>query len=94
MKPLDYSAELPATFVVGARVVALANDRRGTITRVIDGSGHMAGLVEVRWDGQRRASRSAGFFGGIELRLDSPECSGCATCSPAHAAADLAEMAS
>lgn len=68
--PLAASAVLPSGFVPGARVVAKITGRAGTITRVIDRSGFMAGLVEVRWDGQRRPSRSAGFFGGVELRLE------------------------
>lgn len=66
-KPLSSPAPLPAGLVPGARVALIANGRVGTITRVIDAAGHMAGIVEVRWDGQR-VSRTAGFFGGVEVR--------------------------
>ena len=68
MQPLTSDQPLPAGFVPGARVRHLEVPRTGTITRVIDAGGRLAGLVEVRWDGQR-LSRSAGFFGGIELAL-------------------------
>ncbi len=77
---------LPAGLVPGARVVR-TDGRTGTITRVIDAGGAIAGLVEVRWDGERRPSRSAGFFSGDEVR---PLCSGCAICDPAEAARDAA----
>jgi len=35
--------------------------RQGTVTRVLDTDGARGGLVEVRWDGERRAHPSAGF---------------------------------
>jgi hypothetical protein len=52
----------------GARVARKSDGRVGTVTRVIDAGGAIAGLVEVRWDGERRPSRSAGFRSGDELR--------------------------
>lgn len=60
---------LPARLVPGARVERIVGaPRLGTITRVIAGEGVLAGLVEVRWDGERRPSRSAGFWSGDEVR--------------------------
>jgi len=86
MAPTTYRP-LPAGLIPGARVVRVTGGRAGTITRVIDAGGALAGLVEVRWDGDRRPSRSAGFFSGDEVR---PLCSGCALCDPAEAARDAA----
>lgn len=61
---------LPSGFIAGARVVRSALPARaGTITRIIDHGGSLAGLVEVRWDGDARPSRSAGFFSPDELTL-------------------------
>lgn len=60
---------LPVGLVPGARVERIVGaSRLGTITRVIAGEGVLAGLVEVRWDGERRPSRSAGFWSGDEVR--------------------------
>lgn len=60
---------LPAGLVPGARVERIVGaPRTGTITRVIDQGGALAGIVEVRWDGQRQPSRSAGFYSGDEVR--------------------------
>lgn len=59
-------------FTSGARVERISDLRRGTVTRVIDTEGALGGLVEVRWDGQRRASRSAGFEPVDGLRLWTP----------------------
>lgn len=59
---------LPAGLVPGARVERIGSGRTGTITRVIDAGGARSGIVEVRWDGQRRPSRSAGFELGDEVR--------------------------
>ena len=60
---------LPAGLVPGARVERVVGAARtGTITRVIAGEGVLAGLVEVKWDGERRPSRSAGFWSGDEVR--------------------------
>lgn len=42
--------------------------RVGTVTRVIDADGALGGLVEVRWDGERRPSRQAGFEGANALK--------------------------
>lgn len=55
-------AQFPTT---GSRVSGNAQTRSfgrlGTVTRVIDADGELGGLVEIRWDGERRPSRSAGF---------------------------------
>jgi hypothetical protein len=60
---------LPAGLTPGARVARTdGRGRQGTITRVIATEGVLAGLVEVRWDGDKRPSRSAGFFSGDEVR--------------------------
>ena len=62
-------AHLPPSFRAGARVESRQfAGRLGTITRVIDASGELGGLVEVRWDGQR-VSRSAGFFSPSEIKV-------------------------
>src|SRR5262245_52372675 len=75
---------------VGDRLAAIATGREGTVTRVIDRDGAIGGVVEVRWDGERRPRSGAGFYGGNELRpvavAASPECAGCALCDPAIAA--------
>jgi hypothetical protein len=60
---------LPTTttsgLTAGTRVTGDATTRSfgrtGTVTRVIDADGVLGGIVEVRWDGERRPSRSAGF---------------------------------
>ena len=59
---------LPAGLTPGARVASLGSGRTGTVTRVIDAGGARSGIVEVRWDGQSRPSRSAGFALGDEVR--------------------------
>jgi hypothetical protein len=59
---------LDPRIVVGARVSRLVDGRVGTVTRVLDREGARSGLVEIRWDGQIRPSRSAGFELGDEIR--------------------------
>ena len=81
------------TSAPGDRVQSTARPGRlGTITRVIDADGAIGGLVEVRWDGQRTPSRSAGFFSASELAP--ANCTGCALCDPREAARDEAVWAS
>jgi hypothetical protein len=59
---------LDPAIVVGARVSRLLDGRVGTVTRVLDREGVRSGLVEIRWDGQTRPSRSSGFELGDEIR--------------------------
>jgi len=53
----------------GARVRHLPTGHEGVVTRVIDTSGARGGLAEVRFDFQKRVSRSAGFQFGDELAV-------------------------
>jgi hypothetical protein len=61
---------LPADFQVGAQVRSLHfSGRRGTIVRIVASEGELGGLVEVKWDDQKRVSRSAGFFSPREVEV-------------------------
>lgn len=83
------------SFATGSRVEGDATSRsfgrKGTVTRVIDADGARGGLVEVRWDGEKRPSRSAGFEFAEALR-PATDCAGCAICDPAEAARDEASF--
>lgn len=56
---------------IGSRVKGDATTRSfgriGTVTRVIASDGARGGVFEVRWDGEQRPSRKAGFELGDSL---------------------------
>lgn len=62
-------SSLPSAIVAGVRIVR-TDGRRGTVSRIIAQDGALGGLVEVRWDGQKRPSRSNGFEAGRDIRLE------------------------
>lgn len=55
------TTNLHPSIVPGARVRRTRDSREGVVTRVLDRSGLYGGLVEVRWDGERRPNPRAGF---------------------------------
>lgn len=61
------TTHLHPAIVAGSRVRRNFDLREGVVTRVLDTSGARSGLIEVRWDGQRKPSRSAGFELGDEV---------------------------
>lgn len=59
---------LNPSIVAGSRVER-TDGRVGTVTRIIATEGNLGGLVEVRWDGERRPSRTSGFEAGNNITL-------------------------
>jgi len=65
---MDQTTTLNPAIVAGSRIVR-KDGRTGSVTRIIAPDGALGGLVEVRWDGQRRPSRSNGFEAGRDISL-------------------------
>jgi len=63
---------LHPAIVVGSRIAmdipSYGITKHGTVTRVLDREGARGGLVEVRWDGEKRPRRGAGFELGDTIR--------------------------